>query len=214
MRTSWKSFDGRMPEELIGATPTAHWLSPTSGASWTDRIGGVAFSQGTGANQPTVSSLAGRPALSFDGTTDFMSCTLALGAVCDYLVVIQASSISGTRAIFDGLSSGARHHLRIASSQWQIYQGSSPVGGGTADTGAHVLGVRFGATDSGRADGTQVASGNVGTHTAAGLRIGRQWDSGNFFAGLIAEVLVFDGGLAEDRFASVELWLRRKYGVG
>jgi hypothetical protein len=41
--------------------------------SWTDRVTGLAFAQGTSANRPATRSVAGKTAIDFDGSNDFLA---------------------------------------------------------------------------------------------------------------------------------------------
>lgn len=93
------------PTSLSGLT---FWLDETasatmSGALWTDASGnGRDFSQGTGANQPTVSTMGALNCLLFDGLNDVLTCSSSFGLRNEgtFFAIMQFVSHATNRGVF------------------------------------------------------------------------------------------------------------------
>jgi len=77
LRPVASGFDPRRIAGLVGwwdSTDNATIATDTGVTSWSDKSGnGYTLTQGTGANQPTVSSIGGRQAFLFNGSAQFLS---------------------------------------------------------------------------------------------------------------------------------------------
>lgn len=174
-----RSFDPRSIGGLV------LWLDDAqSVGQWSAKIGSSATQTATN-NQPAVSAVGARPALSFDGINDTLALpTLALSGWHAFAVVNPATSSSQTV-------------LYIAASGTQSFSLSSSA------SGLAIL------TASG-SPSTSAAFYGVDSRVGAGWNGGALK---GFYKGLIGEILVYDSALTTEQATAVNRYLTAKWGL-
>jgi hypothetical protein len=174
-----RSFDPRSIGGLV------LWLDDSQAiGQWSAKIGSSATQNATN-NQPAVSSLNARPALSFDGINDTLAFpTLSLSGWHAFAVVNPSTASSQTV-------------LYIASSGTQSFSLTSSA------TGLAVL------TASGSPATSQAFYG-VDSRVGAGWNGGALK---GFYSGLIGEILVYNAALSGAQSTAVNRYLSSKWGI-
>jgi hypothetical protein len=118
------------------------WLDPTDSSTytistgvsaWNDKSGGSRnFAQSTGNNQPALSTINGKTAFSFNGTSHFLSSssTLLTGNGAATLFMVVEGTFTGTDAhLFNHNTAAGGADSNQISVQWRADQGSAWVFG-------------------------------------------------------------------------------------
>ncbi len=202
----------------------------TGVSSWVDRTGTYTLSQATGGAQPSVSTLNGRTALSFDGVDDVLSGAAGLAAAIDesapYTVYVVAKLNNNanfyTMFACSNNSNNYLYHLARNVDGFDLANRGDPTA--TSSIGASSLGTTaydYCAAYTGSAYSTWingsasvVASANtrapVCTVTSiGGLMLG---SAIQLFPGLIGRVLVYNGSHTTER-ATISAFLRAQFGL-
>lgn len=211
----------------------------TSGSNvtnWTDFSGlGNNASQATSTKQPTfvTNAVNGFPALSFDGTSDYMQLPSGMAGFAGTTIYIVASptTITLARRLLD-FGSGVTNNNNLTVSEFVSgankgsslvsYNGStssivSSTTGLTAST-FQVLEYLQNANNGGTlfTNGTQTATGtvtNINQVTRTTNVIGAACNNNDWFSGSIAEVLVYNTALTPTDRGNVQTYLKNKYGI-
>jgi len=184
-------------------------------STWNDQTGnGHDLTAGT---PPTYISngINGNPVVSFDGVNDFLDVAWsALSQPNHVFVVFQLQKTTGPstfQAITDSANSSNRN-VFSADDEFVMFAGSA-INGTASDTNNHIGSALFDTTTSNlRIDGSQVASGNVGTQSLDGFRVGSAPNGTEFAEIYIGEILVYPqdkSGIEND----VEIFLSNKWGI-
>lgn len=232
---------GFNPKSIAGLSL---WLDATDATStvldqgvsaWNDKSGnGRNFSQSTGNNQPTVSTLNGKRALSFNGTSAQMTLdgvtlsTLADATGAAVFVVFQPSNDTTYSVFHSGGDTGHRDRFSDGNSYTATFRnprangiinGKMPTNAAAILThhvvqpGAHII--RINKIEE-RSDALSATStftswrGLAGTYT---LRIGVGADLSDFLAGVIGEIILYGRGLSDSEVQRVENYLAGKWGL-
>jgi len=160
------------------------------------------------------------PVLEFDGFDDFLRVATPDRAQPNtvFIVASRQTVTPGTASyILDGAASSERHAVFLGADSINhlMYAGSTgaysavPAAVGTWD----IYAAQFNTTSSSlRLNGTQIASGNAGSHVAGQLNIGSKHAIGDAnFDGYIAEFLFYDQALTPAEVQAVEQYLTDKY---
>ncbi len=217
----------------LDATDSSSTLLDTGVVTWTDKSGnGRDFTQTTGNNQPTVSTLNGRRALAFNGTSTQMTRDIAHTAICDAsgaaaFVVFQPSSDTTYSVLHVGGSTQHRDRFSDGNSYTGTFRNprSSGIMNGKLPTNAaaimthhvvhqvaHVIRVNRVQEQSDVLGSSSTFTNwrSLGTNT---FRIGVGADVLDFFSGVIGEILIFGTALTAARVVQVETYLSKKWGV-
>ena len=130
---------GFNPKSISGL---ALWLDPTDSSTytistgvsaWNDKSGGSRnFSQGTGNNQPTLSTINGKTAFSFNGTSHFLSSSSTLlagnGAVT-FFQVVQGTFPGTAGHLFNHSTAAGGADTNLICVEWRADQGTAWVFG-------------------------------------------------------------------------------------
>lgn len=226
-----------IPSDAPGdAADVALWLktdrglsySGTSVLAWTDQAGnGLTGTQGTGANQPTLSTSAvnGYSSLSFDGG-DYLD----LGDVLDFTPGTDEWSFFGVYNVGTGNTGTliARAGAGVANRQWQYGINGNDffqvIGGGGLQQGANVATNQWNLSssvattvdvDSWLRGTVDVSGGAIDTDTETeNVIIGaRTGGTGFTLTGEIAELIIINGALSTADRRDVETYLALKYGL-
>lgn len=220
------------------------WLDATKGVTkdgsnlvsqWNDQSGnGNHATQGTGANQPTWtdSAINGLPAISFDGTADYLS---ANGVAATFagddkpftlMMAFKKTTNAGSDVLFSFANSGSAtpscQLYTDASADFGIYRrddasGSATQAAGAPDTTTTVLsGVFSGTTISCWINGSNIinaASLNTGTAAFNTCTIGANVSTTttNYANMQVCEVALFDSALGTTDRQTIEAYLTAKW---
>jgi hypothetical protein len=194
------------------------------------------FVQATGGNQPTTgsSTMAGKNVLTFDGTSDYLSCN-ALAAFftgndtsVSAFAVYNSGSLSGSPTIFSAGNSGNNTNLFAhdngGSNSFRVFKRDDlsvldQVVTTVASVSSPVMMSMScaGTTIKARKNGALFANGafNVGVTTLNAFAIGARPTSTitSFFTGDIAEIIIYSRALSDTEVASIEDYLGNKWGI-
>jgi len=187
-------------------------------AQWDDKSGNNRdVAQATPAEQPlyVTNSLNGRSGLEFDGVATNLVDTFSLSQPLTYYLVGKFDTIPGSTfpAFYFGTTSTDDARFFELSGNWYIFAGTGLSSSGGADTNPHYFRNEYNST-SGKiiVDGSQVASGNVGTTGTTALTIGRNPNTNQPLDGKIYELLIFSKILSADEIAQMDTYLKIKWG--
>jgi hypothetical protein len=210
-----------------------------SGVSqWIDQSGNNRnATQSVGSNQPTLVNgvINGRPVVRFDGVSDFLTFNLPVNgssAMSLFLVAANTQNQNGGEsgaeraALFWNERAGwgtlfltpfqASVNCRFGTTQVENrndYLRTAPIGSAFTVSSA----IKNGTTDSLYVNGTQVvnASGKLPTIAACQdvANVGRGYNNNTFFAGDIAEILIYNRALTTAERQQAEQVLDGKYGL-
>jgi hypothetical protein len=219
----------------LDATDTGSTVLDQGVTTWRDKSGnGRDFSQGTGNNQPTIGTLNGRRALSFNGTSAQMTRDIVHADICDAsgaasFVVFQPSSDSIYSVLHIGVTLGGhRDRFSDGNSYTGIFRsprlngflnGKMPTNTAAILThhvvqpGNHIIRInrieeRSDALAAGSS--TFISWRGAGNHTS---RIGVGAEEADFFVGVIGEILIYGRGLTAAEVVRVENYLAGKWGI-
>jgi len=174
---------------------------------WWDQSGNARHAAAAAdANEPKIVDSGvvilkeGKPALLFDGTNDYMDAASVIVSQPDtvFAVVNRVTSIS--THVFDGITT--RQVLLVNTiNQETFFAGTAVASASLAATGESVLYSVFfnGAASSMYRNGVNIASGDVGTNSLSGLRIGAFSPTGANHDGAIQELIIYPSDLSSQR---------------
>lgn len=216
-------------------------LSGSAVTSWTDQGPNTeAWTQGTGANQPTTRQVNGRTAIDFDGVNDFLGSThnasVFLGAtpgdleidvvyVADTFTASADGSWSVTAACLVGAQASARYNLLVGttaaySAEFTSTPAVKVATSATAPSTGAVHRARFvinGTTDIQANDGSgaagTTATGAVPASSNYGFPIDLARNPGQtiFFDGVLCEIIVSGSVLTATQQALLDAWLKERW---
>lgn len=182
-------------------------------------VNGRTLVQATAVNKPTLTTVSGREAASFD----------ASGANDDWLIHSFGSTVSQpatlivclgdtstlTHVIATGSSTTSRMQLSVdGSNNVIIYAGSTLDSTNNAPIGTKVItGIFDGASSKTRYNGTQTATGNAGTQSTNQLTVGALWDGTFAGTNVIYSLLFINRLLTSDELNNAERYLGAHAGL-
>ena len=187
-------------------------------SAWNDKSGQANHvTQATGSKQPLwVDQVQDTfPTIRFDGSNDEMAVTYGSSlstAATVFIVCTMPTASGGERMVFDGLTSGGRFaYLKSSGNIHYMYRGNG-VSSTTVDKTMRMFTLVWnGSSSSLGIDGTDVTTGNVGTQSPTGLRLGAQYNSANFGDTDICEILIYGSALSTADRTSIENYLSNKW---
>jgi hypothetical protein len=184
-------------------------------STWADETGnGYDLTTGTAPTYKT-SVIGGNPIVRFDGVDDLLDVSFsALSQPNTIYGVIQLQDQTGdTDNIWATTDTGARQGLQeTRSGNFAIVAGTE-LSDGSADTNPHIIGALYnGSNSTVRLDGSQTASGNAGTQSMRGFRLGDGAFTGNHIAVDVGEILIYPQDKSSSQ-SSIESYLSDKWGV-
>jgi len=218
--------EGSIGDQSIFTTNLGLWLKADAGVTlsgsnvdtWADQSGNGKDATASGTARPTYQSsgIGGRPAISFNGTTNRMTGSQVLTtapatvfAVVNFSVFQEIGSIfqQTNFALYRGFQPGSNTGFRI-------FNGVNLSSSNTIPNGTAVLleGVANGASSLLFSNGVQRASGDAGS---SGISGGYELasNSGSPKTMVIAEILVYSTNLGTDDRQLVENYLNTKYTI-
>ena len=188
--------------------------------TWPDEtVNGRDATQATSSQQPlykaSVAALNSKPAVKGDGSNDKLRTAAFAATVANPFTIVTVGHVTSVgEHLHDGLTSGDRAVLSATSTSngWQIYNGAGVVGG-THDSSAHLFVVTFTGTDTLEVDGTEVASGDAGSHALTGINLFSNFTttSSAFNSGHIAFLGLKEGTLTSEEKSDLLAWSRSHY---
>lgn len=178
--------------QVWSATPPATWhnvfpwayswvaddLANGAVSSWTDGTAAVALTQGTGTKQPVRAATSGpnsQPAVTFDGTDDFLkkTGTISVGQPDTIVIIGKFNALPGSMWVTDGDgTAGGRQLIGANATTWQV-NAASGITGGTSNTSPHVFRIWFTpGTTTYTVDGATAFSGGAGPNGLTGFTLG------------------------------------------
>ena len=215
----------------LGITGLAAWYDATRGVTatagevdtWADQSGNGRDLSATLTTRPITGTRTqnGKNVIDFDGSNDLLDASSAFTQGTSDTVFVVCLNDDGadstTQTVYNS-DNGAAAECRLNkmnTNVWRATSGAS-LDGGIPDTAAHLLvGVYNGTTGSSlRLDGTELATGSLGTNSSsAAPRVGATGAGGNFWDGWVAEILHYDNVLTAANILRVENYLTRKWGL-
>jgi hypothetical protein len=206
-------------------------------SGWTDQSGNATnAAQAATASQPAflASAFGGRPALQFDGVDDFLTFNLPLNGLSAMTIVLVSASTSSTQ---NGSSNGATNSAIFwnETSDWctvslspyqrviRYHFGTGQAGDLPSYTRPATIGsnystttlIKNGPNEALYVDGAQVSSAGGKLTTMRNVNptgnLGRGYNNNTYFAGQIAEVLVYAKALTDAERQSLDQYLLQKY---
>jgi len=186
--------------------------------TWADATGN-GFDLTDGGAPPTyqTSVINGNPVVRFNGVDDFLDVAFS-DLSQPNTVYMVAQSAESSPASYDEIHDSAddgnnRHNLGIDNGNWAIYAGTIVRSSTAYDNNPHIFGELFNTTSSAlRLDGSQIASGDVGSHALSGLTVGSYLSQATFAAIDVGEILIYPqdkSGIQSD----IESYLSDKWGI-
>jgi hypothetical protein len=182
----------------------------------------VPIGQSSPTRRPGISSIKGVPALSFDGIDDALVTSSPFSVVSHpstHVAVFRPNTTGAQSAIFDVVSGGSGRQLIHRDALGRIIQFAGILVTHTtfsvpANQTSVVVAVFNGASSYIRLDGVQSGNVNAGAQTISTYRLGLgQEDTINPFSGLMAETLLYSRELTGGELASIEAYLKAKWGT-
>ena len=207
------------PTDIAGLT---QWLRADLGltistgvSAWADQSGnGNSPIQATGGNQPTVSSLNGKPSLLFNGSSDTMA-VAGMSLSSPYTVFLVGQTQGTGTQIPLGFTGGAQAYIDSESSdtlQHFYLNGQQLATSPAVPLSPFVItGVAGGAASSFRNNGVS-SDGTLSTATISAMNIG-SFGGADFFQGLLSELIVYNSALTAAQLSSVWVYLQNRYGI-
>lgn len=214
------------------ATDSSSYTLDTGVTQWRDKSGlGQVFTQSVGASQPTINStgIGGKPALSFDGSNDFMDLGSSLiggnnlfaEASNRYsLFIVHRFTSNGTLFAQAVGTAGSRvlHVLQNAGNLSAVVRGGTASGNIGSSIGVDGLysGTWEGSAYTNRFNNTTagVTIGS-GAYVAENIAIGARTPSSPFFylSGLIGEIIFYNRLLSAAEQSRLFEYLNAKWGL-
>jgi len=166
------------------------------------------------AGAPTYRTAGSVQYVETDGVDDALSFVSARTQPFTTVIVARTFSLTSGLTMFGSTSgSTALSTIGVTSGNFVAYAGSN-LTGTAADYGWHVFSVAFnGASSVFRIDGVQVAAGNPGTNTSAGVRHGANSTLASFFRVGVCESIHYTGAKDNTQLAAIESALMSAYGI-
>lgn len=184
-------------------------------STWSDATGNGYDLTATGSPTYKTSGINGNPVVGLDGTDDYFDVSwTAFSQPFSIYIVAQYPTASQSGEIFDGINASSNRHLfdSDGSDNLRMYTTTGITGSG-ADTNPHIFSTLWdGGNSTLRKDGTQDASGDVGTNDSAGITVGARGDQNAYGEVEIGEILIYPqdkSGIQSD----IESYLSDKWGI-
>jgi hypothetical protein len=222
------------------STDNSTITTDTGVSAWVDKVNGYTLAQSTGANQPTLSSINGKQAFSYNGSSQFLSSTTsALVALGTAVSAVKPTTIfyvlrlnaTATTVPVGWASSTSFNPVYAAihamnTGLWRTFYRDDAGGFITTSSTAsyatstnYVLSTKTAGTIVGRVNGQQVIStsntSSSAALTATQFAVGALLrDTASLYVnGLIGDVLIYNRVLTLAETQNIERGLAGKFGV-
>jgi len=162
--------------------------------------------------------LNGNPVVRWDGIDDYLDVAFSPISQPNTVFLVASTDPSSDGYIFDTENSNDRHVLQWfvfdGDEAWRIWSDGITLDGGSNDGSHYILtGIFDGSNSAIRVNGTQVASGSIGTDPLNGITLGASATNGGFQNGDTGEVVPCDGRLSISEIEAEEQRLSNKWGI-
>lgn len=170
--------------------------------TWPDEVGTADLGSGGGCTYASAftDGVTGKgpfPAVDFNSGIAGPSSFTSIGPTHSVVLIVAPSNVSGSKYVIDGKDSSHRRLIRVVSSNWEQYAGTSAASATAATTGLHVFTsvIVSGTSDVLRLDGSNINTASAGDHAMTGLTLGGAYDAtaGVFTPGKYLFAGVYDG---------------------
>jgi hypothetical protein len=240
LRPVASGFDPRRIAGLVAwfdSTDNSKITTDTGVSVWTDKANGYTLEQSTGANQPTLSTIGGAQAFSYNGSSQFLRSTSAglvgtpngtgIKPYTGFVVAQRATAANSCAAgFFSSASNGIMSNFAETRTGFFLalrhgitaqFVPSSAIGY-AANTPAVINSV-IASTYVMRSNGAQILS-TASTTTADNMTCNRftvgvldRSSISDYYSGLVGDVLIYNRVLTATEIATVEKYLARKFGA-
>jgi hypothetical protein len=243
LRPTPTGFDPRRIAGLAAwwdSTDNSTITTDTGVSAWADKVNGYSLAQSTGANQPTISSINGKQAFDYNGSSQFLSSTdaglVAEGAGASAVnpttifYVLVPDAVAQAYPVMWGSSTLANPaycaiHPHTGNVWRTFYRDDNSLGVFISSTATYAAGSAYvvaTATDTnivGHVNGSEVI--NTSNTRAAQPQPVNQFAvgcllrtfAGQYVNGQIGDVLVYNRVLTASERQKVERWLAGKFGA-
>lgn len=219
----WHRADSGLYTDSALTTPVASDADPIGG--WVDQSGNSRnWTQGTSGARPTykTSIVNGQPVVRFDGTDDFFGGPNLSGlTAAEVFVVVKCNADPSSANGLWLLGSDASQNTHFPFSDGTLYDtcmttARKNTGNPTPSLASFRLYnvVSTSSEWTSFIDGTQFYT--TGTNTVGGnsaTRLGRPLDTGSYFGGDIAELIIYSAKLSAGDKTDVEAYIASRYGL-
>jgi hypothetical protein len=219
---------GAVPRS-VGAGTLAAWYRADKGitistgvSQWNDLSGkNRHLTQATGTKQPLyiASAIAGKPAVRFDGSDDFLGPVAFTLNQPETVVLVYKSIVIGAASAHDAIADGnATGNMVVLSDNGTHYS----IAAGVALTDAelvnntvygYTLQIFNGASSFIFVNGTQKATGNAGANNGGGFTLGALPDGTRSTNIEVAEAIVYASALGAADRSRLTLYIKARYGL-
>jgi len=187
--------------------------------TWPDELGNYDLTD-AGGGDPVyrTDELNGLPVVEFNGdrnNADLLDNTsISSNQPNTIIIVCKHDPVDSTGFVY-GEAGGDRTGLAGSSDDEWSWRGDTNIDGGTLDPNEYTIltGIYDGSNSIGRQDGTEVASGDVGTDVLDGISVGGRDNEEFGLNGGIAELRIYDDRLSSSEYESKESNLAEKWGI-
>jgi hypothetical protein len=221
------------------STDNSKITTDTGVSAWVDKVNGYTLAQSIGANQPTISSINGKQAFDYNGSTQVLTSTdaglvaLATGASVPPTTIFYVVRIDVAGqvfpVVFGNTSNAAPFYSAIhpdGGSLWRTsYRNNASSIVNTNSTAQYAASTPYVIATStssdivGRVNGAQVVSASstaaAGAITVNVLAVGAlvRTSAASFLNGQVGDVLIYNRVLTASEIQRVERWLSAKFGI-
>jgi hypothetical protein len=191
-------------------------------STWTDKEGTDDLTQATSSNQPTLKTniLNGKQIVRFDGSSQYLDVPFGNTVTQGHHTFVVGQKRSGGTNDVETLIDAATdrtHHLFGQNDNnnnvWAAY-GGSEIQDGAEDSDPHIWTVNWdGSSSAMRLDGSQDASGDLGSEDMDGLTVGRRAGDGQYGDYDVGEIIIYATTLSDSDRDNVESFLANKWGI-
>lgn len=188
--------------------------------NWPDRVGSADLTQGTGSLQPSAVSDGGadfnnKPIVRFDGSDDFLDASIGTIAQPFWEVHIAKTTLDNSSVKNMSSTTSGQADVAFDSGENALLAAGSSLGGTSGsllNSTNLIAGLFNGASSELRIDGAVTDSGNAGSNSKTGLRLGKSQSGGNIWGGDCAESIVGSGGLSSADHSYLINYVNQRYG--
>jgi hypothetical protein len=243
LRPTPSGFDPRRIAGLAAwwdSTDNSTITTDTGVSAWRDKVNGYTLAQSTGANQPTISSINGKQAFDYNGSSQFLSSTAA-GLVAEgagasavnpttIFYVLNPDAVAQAYPVMWGSTTSdnpvySALHPHVGSVWRTFYRDDSVSGTFVSSTATYAAATAYlvaTATDAnivGHVNGAEVIN-TSNTRQAFAQPVNRfavgcllRTSAALYVNGQIGDVLIYNRVLTASERQKVERWLAGKFGV-
>lgn len=192
LRAAW---DAAGPTLLYSAPRETSYSDGDPVTSATEFVSGTYnATQGTASAQPTyvADGIGGRPSFSFDGGDWLQASGFTFNQPNTLVAIAQFGSSGVSMCVLNGTTYTGRNVIQLSLGNWFMFAGID-ITGTASDTSPHIIEASYdGSASTLIVDGSLVLSGNPGSESLVGVKLGITVGGAASFEGLLCEAAIFD----------------------